>query len=54
LGGFHDCVISGEIKTLVSSAPAWRSALKKLYVQVLIAVALGALLGLSTRAWLSI
>ncbi len=36
---------AAEIKTLVSSAPAWRSALKKLYVQVLIAVALGALLG---------
>ena len=36
---------AAEIKTLLSSAPAWRSALEKLYVQVLIAIALGLLLG---------
>src|SRR5216683_3173168 len=38
-------VSAAEIKALLWSAPAWRSALKKLYVQVLIAVALGILLG---------
>src|SRR3981081_586135 len=34
-----------ELRALLGSAPAWRSALKKLYVQVLIAIALGLLLG---------
>jgi aerobic C4-dicarboxylate transport protein len=34
-----------EIKGLLASAPAWRSALKKLYVQVLTAIGLGLLLG---------
>jgi Na+/H+-dicarboxylate symporter len=38
-------VSAADIKVLLWSAPAWRSALKKLYVQVLIAIALGALLG---------
>src|SRR5437660_8180053 len=36
---------TADIKTLLGSAPGWRSALKKLYVQVLIAIALGILLG---------
>src|SRR5437763_8477625 len=36
---------AAEVKSLLGSAPAWRSALKKLYVQVLIAIALGVLLG---------
>jgi Na+/H+-dicarboxylate symporter len=34
-----------ELRALLGSAPAWRAALKKLYVQVLIAIALGLLLG---------
>src|SRR5260370_40226272 len=38
-------VLAADIKAILWSAPAWRSALKKLYVQVLIAIALGALLG---------
>src|SRR2546428_13577692 len=38
-------VSAAEMKPLLWSAPAWRSALKRLYVQVLIAIALGALLG---------
>src|SRR5438067_9184542 len=36
---------TADIKTLLGSAPGWRSAFKKLYVQVLIAIALGILLG---------
>lgn len=36
---------TAEAKTLRWSAPGWGSALKKLYVQVLIAIALGILLG---------
>src|SRR5437899_1446992 len=36
---------SADIRTLLGSAPGWRSAFKKLYVQVLIAIALGILLG---------
>src|ERR1700736_3696375 len=38
-------VSAADIKALLGSPPAWRSALKKLYVQVLIAIALGILLG---------
>src|SRR5437764_2788153 len=39
-------VVSGaELHAFLRHAPAWRRALKKLYVQVLIAVALGILLG---------
>src|SRR5437870_2406940 len=38
-------VSAADTKPLLWSAPAWQSALKKLYVQVLIAIALGALLG---------
>src|SRR5580704_13797193 len=34
-----------QIKAFLWRAPAWRSALKKLYVQVLIAIAAGMLLG---------
>src|SRR5438874_10007358 len=36
---------TADIKTLLGGAPGWRSAFKKLYVQVLIAIALGILLG---------
>src|SRR5205823_14557894 len=36
---------TADIRALLGSAPGWRSALKKLYVQVLIAIALGILLG---------
>jgi len=36
---------TADAKTLRWSAPGWGSALKKLYVQVLIAIALGILLG---------
>jgi len=43
-------VSAADMKALLWSAPAWRLALKKLYVQVLIAIALGALLGLFIRA----
>jgi aerobic C4-dicarboxylate transport protein len=42
---------TADIRTLLGSGPAWRSALKKLYVQVLIAIALGILLG---AAWPSL
>jgi aerobic C4-dicarboxylate transport protein len=38
-------VSAGEIKALLPNAPSWRSAVKKLYVQVLIATVLGLLLG---------
>jgi aerobic C4-dicarboxylate transport protein len=38
-------VSAAELSALLRHAPAWRRALKKLYVQVLIAVALGILLG---------
>ena len=38
-------VSAADMKALLWSAPAWRTALKKLYVQVLIAIALGLLLG---------
>ena len=38
-------VSAADIKAIPWSAPAWRSALKKLYVQVLIAIAVGILLG---------
>src|SRR5258705_9809734 len=38
-------VSAADIKAIPWSAPAWRSALKKLYVQVLMALALGVLLG---------
>jgi aerobic C4-dicarboxylate transport protein len=36
---------AADAKTLRWSAPGWASAFKKLYVQVLIAIALGILLG---------
>src|SRR5205823_3176663 len=36
---------TADIRALLGSAPGWGSALKKLYVQVLIAIALGILLG---------
>src|SRR5882762_4872961 len=38
-------VSAADMKALLWSAPAWRTALKKLYVQVLIAIALGLLFG---------
>jgi hypothetical protein len=38
-------ISAAEIKAFLWSAPAWRSAVKKLYVQVLIAIAAGILLG---------
>src|SRR5580700_7761309 len=38
-------VSAAEMKALLWSAPAWRAAVKKLYVQVLIAIAIGILLG---------
>src|SRR5256884_3510554 len=41
---------TADIKTLLGSAPGWRSAFKKLCVQVLIAIALGMLLGAVWRS----
>src|SRR6266436_624805 len=38
-------VSAADIKAILWSAPAWRLVLKKLYVQVLIAIALGVLRG---------
>src|SRR5437868_9531283 len=38
-------VSAADMRSLLWSAPAWQSAVKKLYAQVLIAIAIGALLG---------